>query len=239
MATDVLGRVIEVASGLSLADFFARRIFGPLGMTSTSFGVADADRGRLAALYTPGADGTATRLDALAKVAHGTPRMLSGGGGLIGTAGDYQRFTAMLAPLPASPAGELDGVRLLSPRTVAYMTRNQLPGGADLEGYGRPLFAAAPFHGVGFGLGFAVTVDAAAVKTLTSEGEYSWGAPPRPRSGWTRPSSSPPGSSPSCCRPAPTRSAPSCASSSTRQSSISPGAIPPGGGPAGHRRARG
>ena len=71
--------------------------------------------------------------------------------------------------------GELDGVRLLGQRTVAYMTRNHLPGGVDLETYGRPLFAEAPFRGVGFGLGFAVVIDAAAQKTLGSVGEFSWG----------------------------------------------------------------
>ena len=71
--------------------------------------------------------------------------------------------------------GELDGVRLLGPRTVAYMTRNHLPGGADLETFGRPIFAESAFRGVGFGLGFSMVVDAAAGKVLTSPGEYAWG----------------------------------------------------------------
>jgi len=66
-------------------------------------------------------------------------------------------------------------VRLLGPRTVAYMTRNQLPGGADLETFGRPLFAESVFAGVGFGLGFAVQLDPAASKTLCSAGEFNWG----------------------------------------------------------------
>ena len=66
-------------------------------------------------------------------------------------------------------------MRLLGPRTVAYMAINQLPGGADLETFGRPLNAEAPFRGVGFGLGFAVVIDVAAGKTLGSVGEYSWG----------------------------------------------------------------
>jgi CubicO group peptidase (beta-lactamase class C family) len=101
--------------------------------------------------------------------------MLSGGGGLVSTAADYHRFMQMVLSRADSPAGELDGMRLLSPRTVAYMTRNHLPGGADLESYGRPLNAEAPMRGVGFGLGFAVVIDAAAGKTLGSEGEYNWG----------------------------------------------------------------
>jgi CubicO group peptidase (beta-lactamase class C family) len=74
-----------------------------------------------------------------------------------------------------SPAGELDGVRLLSPRTARYMMRNHLPGGLDLETFGRPLHAEAPFRGIGFGLGFAVVIDPAAGKTVCSEGELSWG----------------------------------------------------------------
>jgi CubicO group peptidase (beta-lactamase class C family) len=177
VATDVLGRVIEVASGQALDEFLDSRIFGPLGMTDTSFWVGEADAGRLAALYTPvpAPRGPAARLDALGKVARARPRMLSGGGGLISTAADYHRFTQILLDRPGSPGGELDGVRLLGPLTLAYMTLNHLPGGVDLETFGRPLFAEAPFRGVGFGLGFAVVIDAAAQKTLGSVGEFSWG----------------------------------------------------------------
>ena len=175
VATDVLGRVVEVASGQRLDEFFAERIFGPLGMTDTAFFVPEAERGRLAALYTPGPDGKAMLMAAMGRVASAPPRYLSGGGGLISTAADYHRFTEMLLARPGSPAGELDGTALLGPRTVAYMTRNQLPGGADLEAFGRPLFAEAPMRGTGFGLGFAVVLDPAAGKTLTSQGEFSWG----------------------------------------------------------------
>ncbi len=175
VATDVLGRVVEVASGQSLDEFLASRVLGPLGMTDTGFSVSEPDVGRLAALYTPGPGGGATRLDAMAKVPRRRPVMLSGGGGLIATAADYQRFTEMLLGRPDSPAGSLDGARLLSPKTVSYMTCNHLPGDADLETFGRPLFAEAPFRGVGFGLGFATVLNPAAGKTLTSAGEYSWG----------------------------------------------------------------
>jgi CubicO group peptidase (beta-lactamase class C family) len=174
VATDVLGRVVEVASGQTLDEFFSARILGPLGMTDTGFWVDEADMGRVAALYTPGA-GALRRLDQMGRIAHRPPRVLSGGGGLISTAADYHRFTQMLLDRPDSPGGELDGVRLLGPRTVAYMTRNHLPGGADLETFGRPLNAEAPQRGVGFGLGFAVVIDVAAGKTLGSAGEYSWG----------------------------------------------------------------
>jgi len=175
VATDVLGRVVEVASGSGLDEFFASRIFGPLGMTETGFCVDDPARSRLAALYTVGPDRKAARLDALGAVSRQRPVFLGGGGGLVGTAADYGRFAAMLLASPGSPAGHLDGVTLLSPRTVAYMTRNHLPAGADLETFGRPLFAEAPLRGVGFGLGFAVVVDGAAGLSLSSEGEFSWG----------------------------------------------------------------
>jgi CubicO group peptidase (beta-lactamase class C family) len=71
--------------------------------------------------------------------------------------------------------GELEGARLLSPRTVRYMTRNHLPGGVDLTTYGRPLFAETRYDGVGFGLGFGVVIDPVAYRTPTSVGEYHWG----------------------------------------------------------------
>ena len=103
VATDVLGRVVEVASGQRLDEFFADRIFGPLGMTDTAFWAAPAVQPRLAALYTPGKDGKATRLDALGKPALREPRMLSGGGGLVSTAADYDRFTQMLLHRPGQP----------------------------------------------------------------------------------------------------------------------------------------
>ena len=175
VATDVLGRVIEVVSGQSLAEFLEQRVLGPLGMTDTSFWVEGDRAGRLAALYSPGPDGRATRMDTFGRHALAPPEFLSGGGGLISTAADYHRFLQMLLARPGSPAGELDGVALLGSRTVGYMTRNHLPGGADLESFGRELFAEAPLRGNGFGLGFAVVIDPAAGKTLTSAGEYSWG----------------------------------------------------------------
>ena len=175
VATDVLGRVVEVASGQRLDEFFADRIFGPLAMTDTAFWARPAVQPRLAALYTPGKDGQAARLDAFGRGTLKEPRMLSGGGGLVSTAADYDRFTQMLLHRPGSPAGELGGSRLLSPRTVGYMARNHLPGGVDLETFGRPLFAEAPFRGIGFGLGFAVMIDPVPGKVTGSAGEISWG----------------------------------------------------------------
>jgi CubicO group peptidase (beta-lactamase class C family) len=105
-----------------------------------------------------------------ARQAGGRPDCLSGGGGLVATAAENHRFTQFLLC-----RGELDGVRLLSPRTVALMTGNHLPGDADLEAYGRPLFAEMPFTGFGFGLGFSVLKDPVKAKTLSSAGEFAWG----------------------------------------------------------------
>jgi len=175
VATDVLGRVVEVASGQRLDEFFAERILRPLGMTQTAFWAGPEAAPRLAALYRAGQDGKATRMHAFGQAALREPHMLSGGGGLVSTAADYDRFTQMLLPRADSPAGQLDGVRLLSPRTVGYMTRNHLPGGLDLETFGRPLYAESPFRGVGFGLGFAVVIDPVPGKVVCSAGEISWG----------------------------------------------------------------
>ena len=139
VSTEVLGRVVEVVSGQRLDEFFAERIFPPLGMTDTAFWTGDA--ARLAALYTRGADGRAARLDALGALSLKPPTLLAGGGGLLSTAADYDRFTQMLLDRPDSPAGELDGIRLLGPRTVRYMARNHLPGNQDLKTFGLPLYA--------------------------------------------------------------------------------------------------
>lgn len=168
VSSDVLGRLVEVVSGQPLDEFFRQRIFGPLGMNDTSFGTEAEE---LAALYVP-QPGTrrVVRDDGFGTVGHGRPDCLSGGGGLVSTAADYHRFTQFLLR-----RGELDGVRLLSPRTVALMTSNHLPGDVDLEAYGRPLFAEMPFNGFGFGLGFSVLKDAVKAKTLSSPGEFAWG----------------------------------------------------------------
>jgi CubicO group peptidase (beta-lactamase class C family) len=173
VATDVLGRVVEVVSGQRLDEFLADRIFGPLGMTDTAFHTEDADR--LASLYGLGANGQLAEIGAMGAAALAPPSLFSGGGGLVSSAADYDRFTQMLLARPDSPAGELDGVRLLGPRTVAYMGRNHLPGNSDLEQFGRPLYAETPFRGTGFGLGFAVNLDPVPGKVPGSAGELSWG----------------------------------------------------------------
>jgi CubicO group peptidase (beta-lactamase class C family) len=163
--------VIEVVSGQSLDAFFAERILGPLGMHDTGFFVGADDADRLATLYSPDpATGRAVPNQSLGPAALRPPDCLWGGGGLISTAADYHRFAQMLRG-----GGALDGVRLLGARTLRYMASNHLPGGADLEAFGRPLFSETTFDGVGFGLGFSVVQDPVPGRSPTSAGEFGWG----------------------------------------------------------------
>jgi CubicO group peptidase (beta-lactamase class C family) len=177
VSTDVLGRLVEVVSGQSLGEFFEQRIFSPLGMRDTSFGLREGDDpDSLARLYAavpeePGGPATGyAPLDTMGAAALRTPAFLSGGGGLVSTAGDYLRFVELLRR-----GGAYDGGRLLGSRTLAHMRRNHLPGNADLETFGRPLFAETPLRGVGFGLGFSMVIDPARYGVVASPGDYSWG----------------------------------------------------------------
>jgi CubicO group peptidase (beta-lactamase class C family) len=139
-------------------------------MADTGFWVEGEAAWDLAALYVAGPQGRPVRFDELGRRALRRPDCLDGGGGLVSTAADYHRFTQALLR-----GGELDGARLLGSRTLAYMARNHLPGGADLESFGRRLFAETTFDGVGYGLGFAVMLDPVANKVLSSAGELAWG----------------------------------------------------------------
>lgn len=171
VSTDVLGRVVEVVEGKPLDEVMRDRITTPLGMVDTAFSVTDDERqGRLAQLYIPNpADLTAVAApDVLARST--APTMLSGGGGLFGTAQDYLQFCRMVAG-----GGSRGDVRLLGRHTVDYMGSNHLPGGADLEQVGRPLFAETSFDGVGFGLGYSIVVDPVANRVPSSVGEMAWG----------------------------------------------------------------
>ena len=171
VSTDVLGRVVEVISGQSLDEFFRTRIFEPLKMVDTAFFVDRDATDRVAVLYSPHpASGQAVVSPLAGEAPTEAPVFLSGGGGLWGTASDYLRFCRFMLN-----RGELDGLRLLGSRTIDYMVQNHLPGGADLESFGRPLFAETAFDGVGFGLGFSVQLDHVCNKVLSSPGEYAWG----------------------------------------------------------------
>ncbi len=169
VATDVLGRLVEVVAKAPLDEALHAMVLEPLGMRDTFFRLPDDRRDRLAALYLPKPGGGLVRNDTMGEGVV-NPWWFSGGGGLSSTVDDYHRFTQFLLG-----RGELDGTRLLGDRTARYMTRNHLPGGVDLKAFGRPLFAESPFDGVGFGLGFAVNLDPVATHTLGSAGEFNWG----------------------------------------------------------------
>jgi CubicO group peptidase (beta-lactamase class C family) len=169
MATDVLGRVVEVASGEPLDEFFQRRILSPLGMVDTGFTAPEEHLERCCPLYMRGA-GSSLTVAAPAKAMTRPDPLFSGGGGLLGTADDYLRFAQMLLN-----RGELDGVRLLGSRTVDYMASNHLPGGLSMNDMGQSTFSETVMAGHGFGLGLSVVLDPAATGVLGAPGTISWG----------------------------------------------------------------
>ncbi len=168
VATDVVGRLVEIWSGESLDAFVARRILRPLGMADTTWWTREDQRERLAMLYVH--DGRAVRHEEIAAQATRPTRLLSGGGGLLSTAGDYQRFMSMLLG-----GGEVDGVRIVAPRTFELMARNHLPDDRDLASFARDSFSEIGQEGVGFGLGFSVVLDGVRNRSLVSPGTLAWG----------------------------------------------------------------
>ena len=169
VSTDVLGRLVEIWSGVLLDAFFDERIFGPLGMHDTGFRVRDGEEHRLASNYVQADSGGLKLVDPAAESPFLAPAVtLSGGGGLVSTAADYLRFMRMLRG-----RGALEDTRLLGRKSVELMTMNHLPG--DLVDMGRPRFAEMPFAGIGFGLGVSVLLDPARARILGSPGEYTWG----------------------------------------------------------------
>jgi CubicO group peptidase (beta-lactamase class C family) len=170
-STDVLGRVVEVVAGQPLERVFRERIFEPLGMDETGYRIGEEQAERLAALYSFDAESGRAKATPRADRPCTEPRPFLGGGhGLLSTAADYHRFMQMLLR-----GGELDGARLLSPRTVALMTSNHLPGGVDIPSFARPSVVVEDQAGKGFGLGFSVLVDPVRAQTIASPGTYGWG----------------------------------------------------------------
>jgi CubicO group peptidase (beta-lactamase class C family) len=159
-ATDVLGRLVEVVSGESLDVFFAKRIFGRLGMTDTYFYLPDDRLPRLVTAYQK-QDGVLKKLSGAAGPAARNGRLFAGAGGLAGTVEDYWRFSQMLLN-----GGVLNGTRLVSRKTVESMTANHI---------GKLTLWDDAYRGYGFGLGFRVRMDVGQSATLGSVGEYGWG----------------------------------------------------------------
>jgi CubicO group peptidase (beta-lactamase class C family) len=171
VSTDILGYIIGKVSGMTFEDFLRTKIFKPLGMTDTDFYVRAGQESRLAACYSVTPKGGMDLQDDPVKSPYlEPPSFVSGGGGLVSTASDYLKFCRML-----SNGGALDGVQILSPKTIELMTKNHLPGGKYLPELSRSLFSEAAYDGIGFGLGFAVTMDPAKTLIPGSVGEYSWG----------------------------------------------------------------
>jgi CubicO group peptidase (beta-lactamase class C family) len=171
VATDVIGYLIGQISGMPFEQFLKERIFDPLGMNDTDFFVPADKADRLAACYSADGKGGMTLQDDPATSSFLVPpSFISGGGGLCSTAADYLTFCRALID-----GGELGGVRLIGPKTLALMTSNHLPGGRDLPEMSRSLFSEAAYNGIGFGLGFSVTLNPAQTLIPGSAGEYAWG----------------------------------------------------------------
>jgi len=171
VATDVVGYLVQKVAGKPLDQVLAERIFQPLKMADTGFSVREDQQSRFAACYEAKLGGGMKLQDDPAKSPFlRAPKLLSGGGGLVSTAADYLRFSNMLLN-----GGELEGARILSPKTVRLMAANHLPGGGDLTQMSRSLFSESTNAGIGFGLGFAVVFDPPKTLIPCSMGEFYWG----------------------------------------------------------------
>jgi len=172
MSTDVLGRLIEVVSGMELDRFIASHIAKPIRMVDTGFFVNDQQVGRLAEPQIDPTSGKRPSMEQLVGDVTKRQSFISGGGGMVSTATDYLRFSQLLLN-----GGQIGGVRLLSPRTVAFMTADHLPPGIAMSPTTTQAFGAlmpSPEQGQGFGLGFAVRTDAGRNFLPGSPGEYYW-----------------------------------------------------------------
>ncbi|MCY3622011.1 MAG: serine hydrolase [Gammaproteobacteria bacterium] len=167
VAVDVTGLVVQRLSGLSFDVFLKERLFDPLGMEDTFFNVPADKLDRL--LPNHSWDREEERLDQI-EAPYEETQMFSGGGGLVSSTMDYLRFSEMVRR-----GGELDGVRILSPKTVEFMTANHLPSTVTGAGSGENPLSNAQTQGFGFGLGFGINTNPIGSGTLGSLGEYSWG----------------------------------------------------------------
>lgn len=171
VATDVVGYLIQLLSGMSLDQYFAEHIFEPLGMRDTFFQVPADKAERFAACYQYRHGGGFRLQDDPRTSRFLRPAVcLYGGGGLVSSIDDYYRFAQALAN-----GGALDGARIIGRKTLEFMRLNHLPGNRDLPGLSVGAFSETTFEGTGFGLGFSVRTDVAKSQINGSVGEYGWG----------------------------------------------------------------
>ena len=169
VSTDVLGRFVEVVAGKPFEDVLRERVFEPLGMEDTFFGVPENKIDRFCALYTKTAEIPLKLIETAAESRFKAPAsMCSGGGGLVSSMADYLRFIEML-----QRGGALGDARVLGRKTVELMMLNHLPG--DMASMGQETFSEMPMNGIGFGLGGAVMLDLTKAQILGSPGEFAWG----------------------------------------------------------------
>jgi CubicO group peptidase (beta-lactamase class C family) len=173
VSIDVLGYLVEKLTGVSFGEFLRTRLFEPLGMSDTAFWVPPDKTERFTSCYQPEGNGGGLKLqdDARESTYAKPPKLESGGGGLVSTAHDYLRFCRMMLN-----GGSLDGVQILSPKTVALFSLNYLPDGREIADMALPgMFSESGYAGVGFSLGCGVNVNVAKTRLPGSLGEYFWG----------------------------------------------------------------
>lgn len=169
-STDVCGYLVQALSGMPFEDYLQKYIFDPLGMKDTAFHIAPDKVDRFAANYVRREDKTLALMDDPHKSSYAEPPVfVSGGGGLVSTMADYHRFCEMLRR-----GGELDGARIIGPRTLRLMAQNHLPGGRDLTQLAIGAFSETVNEGIGFGLGFATTLGEVAAGSY-GPGDFYWG----------------------------------------------------------------
>jgi len=172
ISIDILGYLIEKVSGMAFGEFLRTRLFEPLGMVDTGFHCPPEKISRFSSCYVPGEGGGLKLQDDAQKSSYAKPPLLeSGGGGLVSTTHDYMRFCQMMVK-----GGALDGVRILSPKSVALFSLNHLPGNQDLtELAPAGAFSESGYSGIGFSLGCGVNIDVAKTRLPGTLGEYFWG----------------------------------------------------------------
>jgi len=168
----VMGYLVQKLSGMRFGEFLRTRLFEPLGMTDTAFWCPPEKISRFASCYQPKEGGGLKLQDDAGHSAYAAPPALeSGGGGLVSTAHDYMRFCRMMLH-----GGTLDGVQLLSPKTVALFSLNHLPGNKELADIAPPgLFSEAGYSGIGFSIGCGVNINVAKTRLPGTLGEFFWG----------------------------------------------------------------